>query len=123
MNQISIYRITAVANDAGIVPSVSNTITIIKDPNLFHPTAFTPNGDGLNDIFNVFGQFIIAFEMKIFNRWGEMMYATDDLDQGWDGMYKGTIMPEGTYVFRAKITDQAGRTFDRSGPFVLLRKN
>ncbi len=123
LNQISIYKITAVANTAGIAASVSNVITIIKEPNLFYPTAFTPNGDNLNDIFNVFGQFITSFEMKIFNRWGEMMYTTDDLDKGWDGLYKGTLMPEGTYVFRASITDQAGRTFDRSGTIVLLRKN
>jgi gliding motility-associated-like protein len=112
-----------VANSAGIISSVSNLVTLIKEPNLFYPTAFTPNGDNLNDIFNVFGQFITSFEMKIFNRWGEMMYATDDLDKGWDGLYKGTLMPEGTYVFRASIKDQAGRTFDRSGTIVLLRKN
>jgi gliding motility-associated-like protein len=123
LNQVALYRITAVANDGGIVSSVSNTITIIKDPNLFYPTAFTPNADRLNDIFNVFGQYITNFEMRIFNRWGEMMYSTEDIDQGWNGFYKGTLMPEGTYVFRATITDQAGRTFDRSGTVLLLRKN
>jgi gliding motility-associated-like protein len=123
LNQISIYKVTAVAISAGIVSSVSNLVTLIKEPNLFYPTAFTPNGDNLNDIFNVFGQFITSFEMKIFNRWGELMYATDDIDKGWDGLYKGTLMPEGTYVFRASIKDQAGRIFDRSGTVVLLRKN
>lgn len=122
-NQIAVYRITAFANQAGIVSSVSNTFTIIKEPNLFYPTAFTPNADGLNDIFNVFGQFITTFEMRIFNRWGEMMYVTDDLTRGWDGTFKGSLMPEGTYVFRATLTDQAGRTFDRSGTVVLLKKN
>ena len=122
-NQIAVYRITAVANQAGIVSSVSNAFTIIKEPNLFYPTAFTPNGDGLNDIFNVFGQFITTFEMRIFNRWGEMMYVTDVLGKGWDGTFKGSLMPEGTYVFRATLTDKAGRTFDRSGTVVLLKKD
>lgn len=122
-NQIAVYRITAIANEAGVVSSISNTITIIKDPNLFSPTAFTPNADGLNDIFNVFGQYIEVFEMSIFNRWGEMMYNTNDIEQGWNGFYKGNLMPEGTYVFRATITDQAGRSFDRSGTILLLRKN
>ena len=122
-NQIAVYRITAFANQGGVVSSVSNTFTTIKEPNLFYPTAFTPNGDGLNDIFNVFGQFIINFEMRIFNRWGEMMYLTDDLTTGWDGTFKGSLMPEGTYVFRATLTDQAGRTFDRSGTVVLLKKD
>jgi gliding motility-associated-like protein len=122
-NQIILYRITAIANEAGVVPSVSNTFTITKGPNLFHPTAFTPNNDGLNDNFNLYGQFISTFEMRIFNRWGEMIFVTEDVDEGWDGHYKGTLMPEGTYVFRATVTDQTGRTFERSGPFVLLRKN
>src|SRR5690606_9404582 len=106
----------------GIPQSISNTIRIIKEPNLFHPTAFTPNADGLNDVFNVFGQYVDRFEMQIFNRWGEMMFHTEDLNEGWDGRFKGTLMPEGTYVFRATITDQAGRSFERSGTLVLLRK-
>jgi gliding motility-associated-like protein len=122
-NQVAVYRIAAIANDAGVVSSISNTITIIKDPNLFSPTAFTPNGDGLNDIFNVFGQYIQVFEMSIFNRWGEMMYNTTDIEQGWNGFYKGNLLPEGTYVFRATITDQAGRSFERSGTILLLRKH
>ena len=122
-NQSALYRITAIPNQAGVRPSSSNSITIIKEPNLFYPTAFTPNNDGLNDVFNVFGQFITTFEMRIFNRWGEMMYSTDDLEKGWDGHFKGTLMPEGTYVFRANITDQAGRTFERSGTILLLKKD
>ena len=60
--------------------------------------------------------------MQIFNRWGELMFYTDNLAEGWDGRYKGTLMPEGTYVFRATITDQAERSFERSGTLVLLRK-
>ena len=121
-NQTYVYRITAVANDAGITNSISNTIIIIKEPNLSYPTAFTPNGDNQNDVFKVFGQFTAAVEFKIFNRWGELLFITDDLDKGWDGTYRGTSMPEGTYVFRAFLTDLAGRTSERSGTVVLLRK-
>ena len=122
-NQIILYRITAVANEGGIVPSVSNAFTVTRNPNLFHPNAFTPNSDGLNDTFTVRGQFISTFELRIFNRWGEMIFVTENIDDGWDGQYRGALMPEGTYVFRATITDQTGRTFEESGPFVLLRKD
>ncbi len=122
-NQTYVYRITAIANDAGISSSVSNTIIIIKEAILSYPTAFTPNGDGKNDDFKVFGQFTAAVEFKIFNRWGELLFITDDLDKGWDGSYKGSAMPEGTYVFRAFLTDHAGRTSERSGTVVLLRKS
>lgn len=122
-NQVYIYVVLAIAQDAGIPESVSNQIIIIKDPNLFYPTGFTPNGDGLNDIFNVFGQYITAFEMNIFNRWGELMYTTTDLEVGWDGNFKALAMPEGTYTFVATIKDFAGRTFEKSGSIVLLKKN
>jgi gliding motility-associated-like protein len=123
INQVYQYRIVATANEAGVTLSSSNWLVVIKEPNIFYPTAFTPNNDGLNDTFNVYGQYIAKFEMKIFNRWGEMMYATDDLgNNGWDGTFRGNLMPEGTYVFTAQITDLAQRTFDRSGSVLLLRK-
>jgi gliding motility-associated-like protein len=122
--QMFIYKIRAYPNDtgAGIPESVSNKLVLTKEPNLFHPTAFTPNGDNLNDIFNVYGQYIEEFEMDIYNRWGELMFTTSQIDEGWDGKYKGNTMPEGTYTFVAKIKDIAGRTFKRSGTVLLLRK-
>jgi gliding motility-associated-like protein len=121
--QTYIYIVKANAVENGVTQSVSNRIEIIKDPNLFYPTAFTPNGDNLNDLFNVYGQYITSFEMSIFNRWGELMYTTTALDQGWDGTFKGNPMPEGSYTFIATLTDQAGRTLKRSGSVLLLRRN
>jgi gliding motility-associated-like protein len=121
--QIYVYVVKATAVQAGLPQAVSNPVKIIKDPNLFHPTAFTPNGDNLNDVFNVFGHYIVDFEMNIFNRWGELLYTTTDIQQGWDGQYKGNAMPEGTYTYIAKISDLAGREFTKSGSVLLLRKS
>lgn len=121
-NQTFLYQIIATPIDGGIKQSTSNTVEIIKEPNLYYPSGFTPNNDGLNDAFKVFSQYTATFELRIFNRWGELLFNTDDMTQGWDGTYKGNLMPEGTYVFRAKITDLAGRTFDRSGSVILLKK-
>lgn len=120
--QLYVYVVKATPVESGQGQSVSNRITILKDPNIFHPTAFTPNGDNLNDVFTVFGQYVVGFEMKIFNRWGELLYTTDDILGGWDGTFRGMDMPEGTYTFIAHITDRAGRTFKRSGSVLLLRK-
>lgn len=120
--QTFLYVVNAVSVEPGLTESVSNRIAILKDPNLFHPTAFTPNGDNLNDIFTVFGQYVVDFEMKIFNRWGELLFTTDNIESGWDGTFRGQEMPEGTYTFIAHITDRAGRTFKRSGSVLLLRK-
>jgi gliding motility-associated-like protein len=121
-NQLYVYVVKANASDPGLPQAVSNRVVIIKNPNLFHPTSFTPNGDLLNDIFNVYGQYIVAFEMNIFNRWGELMYTTTEIERGWDGTFKGNPMPEGTYAFVAQITDKAGRSFKKSGSVLLLRK-
>lgn len=120
--QVYIYRIVAYASGTEISPSISNMLRMIKDPQLFHPTAFTPNGDNLNDVFNVYGQYIAEFEMDIFNRWGELLFTTTDLDESWDGTFKNVAMPEGTYTFVANITDRAGRTFKKSGSILLLKK-
>jgi gliding motility-associated-like protein len=117
------FIVYAIPSDPAITPASSNPIKIIKEPNVFYPNAFTPNGDDLNDTFNVGGQFIAGFEMKIYNRWGELVFTSDDVNVGWDGSFRGNIMPEGTYVFIAKITDMAGRTIERSGSVLLLKKN
>ncbi len=122
INQLYVYVVKADANDPGLGQAVSNEVTVIKEPHLFYPKAFTPNGDNLNDVFTVFGEYIVDFEMKIFNRWGELLFTTSAIEQGWDGRFKGTVQTEGTYTFVANLTDLAGRTFNRSGSVVLLRK-
>jgi gliding motility-associated-like protein len=124
--QVFTYRILAIPVSAVVPqPSVSNTQTIIKNPKLYHPTAFVP-GSGIaeNRTFSVKGipEYISSYELRIFNRWGELMFHSEDMTQGWDGTFKGVLMPEGTYVFKTKITDTAGREFDYSGAVVLFRK-
>jgi hypothetical protein len=63
--QLYVYVVKAVPKITGFPPSVSNRVVIIKDPNLFYPSGFTPNGDNLNDLFNVYGQYITSFQMDI----------------------------------------------------------
>lgn len=121
-HQQYIYIVYAVPVDAGLTESVSNVIIVLKEPNIFYPTAFTPNADGLNDIFKVFGHYIATFKMSIFNRWGEPIYLSTDITEGWDGTYHGKQMPEGTYAFTVDMTDLSGRKYHRSGGIVLLRK-
>lgn len=125
--QIFNYRILAVPAEAGLPqPSISNVQTIIKSVALYHPTAFIPVKavDERNRTFSVKGveEYITSYELKIFNRWGEMMFLSTDMNNEWDGTFKGVTMPEGTYVFKTKVVDTAGRTFDYSGSVVLLRK-
>ena len=118
-----VYQYKVIAEQKPTLITSSNTIKVIKQPNIYYPHAFTPNNDNLNDSFQVIGQYVSAFEMRIFNRWGEMMFSTDNINEGWDGKYHGLAMPEGTYAFTAVLTDEIGRKFNRSGSVVLLHKN
>lgn len=122
--QVYRYIVRANANQAGLGQAVSNEIELKKEPKLFYPTAFTPDKQGpvQNEAFRVFGQYIARFEMQIFNRWGELLFTTNDIDVGWDGTFRGKDQPEGTYAFVARLTDLSGTSFTRSGSVVLLRK-
>ncbi len=122
IHQVHVYVVKANANEGGLGQAISNTVTITRDPRLSYPNTFTPNGDGLNDRFEVYGQFINSFRMSIFNRWGELIFTTDDINQGWDGTRDGQLMPEGSYAFRADLIDYLGRTFNETGGVLLLRK-
>jgi gliding motility-associated-like protein len=68
-------------------------------PGIFIPNAFTPNADGLNDVFQVKGIDVTRFDMKIFNRWGELFFESKDLNKGWDGTYAGQLVPNDIYVW------------------------
>jgi gliding motility-associated-like protein len=123
VNQIVQYRVLADANETGLITSVSNQVMVIKENNLFYPTAFTPDGTGPveNETFSVFGQYIVKMELKIFDRWGTMLYFTEE-NKPWDGTQSGRAMPEGTYVWVVRITDLAGRNFSEEGTVVILKK-
>jgi gliding motility-associated-like protein len=65
---------------------------------IYMPNAFTPNGDGHNDVFKILGDNIVLNEFRVFDRWGEMIFETKDITQGWDGTYRGEMLP-GNYVY------------------------
>ncbi|WKN44046.1 gliding motility-associated C-terminal domain-containing protein [Tunicatimonas pelagia] len=90
---------------------------------VYFPNAFTPNGDGLNDIFLYQASLLESITFEVFNRWGELIFHTDRLDVGWDGTYNGGRAPEGTYLYLINVTDQLGNQFTQHGKFVLLNPN
>lgn len=113
------YVVTAV-NMCG---SASDTITLNQIfCDIWIPNAFTPNGDGLNDLFRVLGNIgrLNGFVFSIFNRWGERVYTTQNKLQGWDGTYKGVPAQFGTYVYLLQYNVD-NRQYIRKGNFQLLR--
>lgn len=121
VNQYVRFVVTANPNEVGLTPSISNEVEIIKEANLYYPTAFTPNNDALNDGFLVSGQYIAKMNLSIFDRWGAMIYSSAKKDLPWDGKSSGRTMPASTYIWKAEITDLAGRTFSREGTVALIR--
>lgn len=118
-NQIVSYRVRVMPN-VGNTASLSNTVTFIKEVNLGFPTAFTPNGDGLNDVFHISGQYVEKMNIKIFDRWGILVFASER-NEPWNGTREGIVLPQSSYVWKAEITDLAGRNFSREGTLLLLR--
>ena len=102
-----------------------NTYTVYIEPksSLDVPTAFTPNGDGVNDLINVDGWGLKKLNyFRVFNRWGELIYETTDLKSGWDGIYKGVPQNMETYVYQAEVeTYIDSAPIKKTGYFKLLR--
>lgn len=90
---------------------VKDTVKVTErcDPELYVPNAFSPNGDGQNDFFEVFGYDVSAFDIKIFDRWGEIIYHSTDFKFNWDGKYQSQTVPIGTYPF---VISYKGTTFE-----------
>ena len=88
---------------------------------LYVPNAFTPNGDGVNDLFKVYGTGIKELLLMIFNQWGEKIYESKDLSSGWDGYYKGKLQPIGVYVYVLKVTFLDDTNAVKTGSVNLIR--
>ncbi len=85
----------------------TDSVTVLWGGEPFYlPNAFTPNGDGLNDEFKPVQRydFVKTYHLSIYNRWGEMIFETGDIEKGWDGTYKGQLVQQGTYVYRIVYT-------------------
>ncbi|MFA5972493.1 MAG: gliding motility-associated C-terminal domain-containing protein [Lentimicrobiaceae bacterium] len=109
--------------------SNSDTATILLrngpdcEGTVFFPDAFTPNKDNLNEKFKPVVENIYNFRMLVFNRWGEMIFSTDDATKGWDGTSKGEECPEGMYTFTATYAPsfRSNENKTQRGVFLLIR--
>jgi gliding motility-associated-like protein len=98
-------------------------IMVIENCNRFGiPNAFTPNGDGLNDYFNIpKGVLRSISEFTIFNRWGETVFTANSFSKGWNGRYKSLDAPVGTYVYFISGIKEDGSKVRLKGSVTLLR--
>jgi len=121
------YRIRAYERFGNDTSSLSNTVTYTPDPEIFVPSAFSPNNDEINDRFMVNGGVLplwaARYEIKIFSRiGGEEVFASESIDQSWDGRNRrGWAVPEGVYVYVIQLTSMDGYSRQVSGTITLYR--
>jgi gliding motility-associated-like protein len=110
-----------VKNQYGCSDTAQRLVVIDPAYVIYVPNAFTPNGDGLNDIFQPKGYYISKFEISIFDRWGEQVFSSNDIMKGWDGTVKGRIAENSVYVWKVIVVDTQKKRHDLTGHVTLMK--
>ncbi|PKP19416.1 MAG: hypothetical protein CVU04_05995, partial [Bacteroidetes bacterium HGW-Bacteroidetes-20] len=112
-----------VNNEFGCLDSISKTIEI-KEFDIFIPNSFTPNGDNLNDIFlPIFkSEDLENYHFEIFNRWGELIFYSNEIKHGWDGKFKGELVPfNSTYTYIIRYKNSDGKSIQKTGSIHVIQ--
>lgn len=102
-------------------PRGKGMVTVLDGVKIYPPTAFTPNGDGQNDLFRIRAFGLKAVVLTVYSRWGQVVFTTQDLQRGWDGTHQNLPLPAGDYVWMLKAVDIAGQEVQKSGSILLIR--
>lgn len=99
-----------VKNEYGCIDTVFKIVVVDEDVAIYIPNTFTPNDDGINDVFNIKGLGLRpeGYHMDIFNKWGTLLYSTRDINKGWDGTVKGVKAADGVYVYSVRVIGDNG---------------
>jgi gliding motility-associated-like protein len=116
-----------VKSDRGCTDTLVRPLVVGEDFGIYVPNAFTPNGDGLNDIFQPKGFGVVKYEMNIFDRWGEKVFSTTEFEKGWDGTMQSKndvkygILEQGSYSWLINATSVFGKSHELKGHVVLIK--
>jgi gliding motility-associated-like protein len=97
------------------------TVYVLKDAVVQVPTAFTPNGDGLNDYFGPLGKVPDSYRLRVFNRNGEIVFNSSTMYQKWDGRYQGQLQPTSVFIYLIEYKDIQKQPHQQKGTLVLIR--
>ena len=121
MDTTTEYYIT-IKSPSGCVAVDTLLVRIIDAPELFVPKAWSPNNDGVNDkLYPLTNHIIKLSYFRIFNRWGQLVFETNILGYGWDGIFNGEKQPIDVYTWTAEAIGVDGSTVKKSGNSILLR--
>jgi len=113
------YTVTAENNGCFAYDEVE--ILVLYDQVVFVPNIFSPNEDGINDILFVRGKGIAKVEFIVYDRWGEKVFESTSLDDGWDGIFRGLKMNPAVFVYYVEVTFINGNTASKKGDVTLIR--
>ena len=117
-----IYTVTLVViSPFGCMDTISAQVRVEGNFSIYIPNAFTPNGDGRNDYFTGYGIGIRSYKMNIYNRWGELIFTSNDVDIPWDGKVNSTLVQNDVYIYRIELTDEFGSDHVYLGEVTLVR--
>lgn len=120
--RIALFLSVAISAQTGYAQTYPANDVVKTERKIMIPTAFTPNNDGHNDVFkmvNVTNETLL--EMRVFNRWGTVVFSTNDISKGWDGRYKGQEQPMAVYGYAIKIRYSDGAEEIYKGTVTLIR--
>ncbi len=120
----SLYQVKyTITDNLGCEKSITKPVKIYSSCTIYIPNAFTPNNDGRNDFFGVFNAVKAAnFQLRIYNRWGQLLFHSNNWKETWDGKTKGLLQGSGTFVWFVKYTDsRTNQPVERKGTVVLIR--
>ena len=122
VTESGVYKVT-VTNNCGSASAQKSVELYANECALWIPTGFSPNGDGKNDIFRVISYCPVNnFSIHVFNRWGEIVYESNDITLGWDGTFKERPAPLDVYVYYIEYLNYCKGAMDkRAGNVTLLR--
>lgn len=118
---IGAKTVCIIASNTACADTFCREIFIRYIANIGVPNAFSPNGDGINDVVKIEGKGIVELTFRIFNRWGELVFETHDKNIGWDGIYKGILQEMETYTYTADAVLINGDNKFLKGNITLLR--
>lgn len=90
-------------------------VSTVPKTELFVPSSFTPNDDDHNEIFVIKGQNIVTYHLQIYNRWGALLFESNDIAKGWDGIYQNKKVQEGSYFYLIEVLGEDGEVFNKTG--------
>lgn len=115
------YVCQTVTNADGCIDKLCDSVIIYSISILEVPNAFSPNNDGVNDVFIPLNYGLLNYEFRIYNRWGELIFETSDTTKGWDGYYNGVEQELDVYVYVVSGNGEDGVHYSKQGNFTLVR--